>query len=70
MDEEIRRIWVAQTGCIGCRMCERACPCGAMRVQDKQAAIDYELCIACGMCATTCRKGVIHDVYGVFATAE
>ena len=32
-----------------------------MRVEDKQARIDYVLCIACGMCATKCRKGVIHD---------
>ena len=70
MDDESRRIWVADEGCIGCRLCERACPTGAMRVEDKQAAIDYALCIACGMCATKCRKGVIHDTLGIYAPAE
>ncbi|MDY2777914.1 MAG: 4Fe-4S binding protein [Collinsella sp.] len=70
MGETVHRIWVSETGCIGCRLCERACPCGAMHVEEKQATIDYELCISCGMCATKCRKGVIHDAFGLFAPAE
>lgn len=65
-----RRIWVAETGCVGCRLCERSCPTGAMRVTDKQAGIDYARCIACGMCAVSCRKGVIHDTLGIYAPAR
>lgn len=68
--EEDRRIWVAETGCIGCRMCERNCPTEAMLVVEKQAAINYDLCISCGMCATKCPKNVIHDVLGIYATTE
>ena len=56
--------------CISCGMCERVCPCGAMHVIDKQAAIDYTRCISCGMCATKCPKHVIHDRLGIFAAAE
>ncbi|MBM6778507.1 4Fe-4S binding protein [Collinsella tanakaei] len=51
-------------------MCERVCPCGAMHVIAKQAAIDYTRCISCGMCATKCPKHVIHDRLGIFAAAE
>ena len=39
-------------------------------LEDKQARIDYALCIACGMCATKCRKGVIHDTLGIYAPAQ
>ena len=70
MTNETHQIWVAETGCIGCGMCARVCPCGAMSVVDKQAAIDYDRCISCGMCATKCPKHVIHDALGIFAAAE
>ena len=70
MTETTHQIWVADEGCIGCGMCERVCPCGAMHVVDKQAAIDYIRCISCGMCATKCPKHVIHDTLGIFAAAE
>lgn len=64
---EERTIWTTGEGCIGCRLCERACPAGAMSVVDKRPCINYALCIGCGMCATKCRKGVINDVYGIYA---
>ncbi len=70
MEGAAHQIWVAERGCIGCGMCERACPCGAIRVIDRQAVIDYARCISCGMCATRCPKHAIRDAYGIFAATE
>ena len=46
-------------GCIGCKMCEKVCPTGAIKVTDNFAKIDYSLCINCGECANKCPKKVI-----------
>lgn len=46
-------------GCIGCKMCEKVCPTGAVKVSDNFAKIDYSLCINCGECADKCPKKVI-----------
>lgn len=52
---------LCKVGCIGCKMCVKACPCGAISVTDNLAEIDYSLCINCGKCAEVCpRKIIIH----------
>lgn len=48
-----------QTGCIGCRICERKCPAGAITVRNNLARIDYEICTGCGICAEACTRGLI-----------
>ena len=46
-------------GCIGCKICEKNCPVGAIKVENNCAVIDYEKCIGCGICAEKCPKKVI-----------
>lgn len=48
-----------ETGCIGCKKCERTCKFEAITVNDNLAHIDYEKCKNCGMCAKECPRGII-----------
>ena len=47
------------TGCIGCKKCEKACPNGAVTVDNFCAHIDYEKCTNCGACKEACPRNVI-----------
>lgn len=49
-----------QTGCIGCKKCEKECPQGAVTVTDNVARIDYSKCKNCGICASVCPRMIIH----------
>jgi len=63
---------VKHKNCTACRACEKACPAGAIKVNDKTAAIEYAKCVRCMCCHEVCRYQAItprrpflgHLVYG------
>lgn len=52
---------VDKDACIGCKLCEKACPSSAVVVssEDKKAVINTELCHQCTSCRQVCPKGAI-----------
>lgn len=46
-------------GCIGLGTCQKACPFGAIKVENGVAAVEYEKCRACGVCVAACPQHII-----------
>ncbi len=45
--------------CIACKLCEKQCETGAIKVVDNLAVIDYSLCNGCNKCVDACKRGVL-----------
>ena len=46
-------------GCIGCMLCQKNCPEGAITVTNSVAHIDQSKCTGCGICVEKCPKKII-----------
>jgi electron transfer flavoprotein alpha subunit len=53
---ELRQIEVLQDKCVGCGLCVKACPFGAISLRERKAVIDYDKCTFCGSCVPVCKK--------------
>lgn len=42
--------------CRGCKLCEKNCAHGAVKVKDGIAVIDYNICVGCGQCVAICKS--------------
>ena len=53
---------VDKDACVGCKLCEKACPSNAIVVfsEDKKAVINTALCHQCIKCQQVCPKDAIH----------
>ncbi len=57
-------------GCIGCKLCTKACGVAAIAVDNNLAKVAYDKCTQCGDCAKKCPMKTIQSPGGVGAESQ
>ncbi len=52
-------IKVIDENCVGCTLCTKVCPFGAIEMDERLAAIDLTKCTVCGACVEACKFDAI-----------
>ncbi|MBN2188657.1 MAG: glycyl-radical enzyme activating protein [Chitinispirillaceae bacterium] len=45
--------------CVACGLCQKACPRGALSMNERSAVLDRSVCDSCGICCETCYSGAL-----------
>lgn len=70
MSDEVA-IKVIENSCVGCRLCVKACPFGAIAVDESRIArINLEKCTLCGACVEACKFEAIELKKGTESVSD
>lgn len=53
-------LYIDKNKCVGCTLCVKVCPFGALAMIEKKAVVNMDLCTFCGACAETCKFDAIN----------
>ena len=51
-----------KVGCIGCGLCAKNCPQGAITMENNLPVINYDKCNGCKTCVTKCPRKCIKEL--------
>jgi electron transfer flavoprotein alpha subunit len=54
-----KQINILNEVCVGCGLCVKVCPFGAIAMENEKAVIDYDKCNFCGACVDACKFNAI-----------
>ncbi len=55
-------VWIVEENCTGCGLCAKACPYGAVEIENKLASIN-DRCTECGACLSACKfEALMSDI--------
>lgn len=53
---------IKEDKCVGCGLCKKLCPMGAIEIENKKAVRNTDICNNCGRCIPVCKLGAIEEV--------